>query len=162
MRRPIPTVLAALALAAALGAAPAGAQEGLRVGLSLGGTGVVGVVGEWRWDDHGVELLVSTFSFRDLGVSLVGKQYFGASWLKPAVGAGLWLATGRTPDGSGQALMARFPVGGDWRVTHGHYGTFEVNVHRGLWVNRPDPTDDAPIRQRMIPIPSVSYRWDPR
>ena len=153
----------ALGLTATL-AVPCGAdaQEGLRVGLTIGGTGFVGLVTEWRWDDHGAELLLSTFSFRDLGISLVGKQYFGASWLKPAVGAGLWLATGGTPDGGGKALVARFPLGGDWRVAHGHYATFEVNVSRGLWVDRPDPADDAPINPRMIPIPSVSYRFAPQ
>jgi hypothetical protein len=162
MRTPFLPAVSALTLAAALTAAPLGAQEGLRIGVALGGTGLVGLVGEWRWEDHGVELLLSTFTFRDVGISLVGKQYFGGSWLKPTVGAGFWLATGRTPDGSGQALIARFPLGGDWRAAHGHYATFEVNVNRGLWVNRPDPSDDAPIRNRMIPIPSLSYRWDPR
>jgi hypothetical protein len=150
-----------LMLVVLLVASPAAGQEGLRVGLTFGGTGFIGVVGEWRWEDHGAELLVSTFNFRDVGVSVVGKQYFGASWLKPAVGAGLWLVTGSTPEGTGRALVARFPLGGDWRIAHGHYATFEVNVNRGLWVDRPDPTDDAPIANRMIPIPSVSYRFDP-
>ena len=156
-----PPLLSVLAVATALAAAPAAAQEGLRVGVTLGGTGFVGLVTEWRWDDHGAELMLSTFSFHDLGISVVGKQYFGASWLKPAVGAGLWLVTGSTPEGSGKALVARFPLGGDWRVAHGHYATFEVNVNRGLWVDRPDPTDDAPINNQLIPIPSVSYRFDP-
>jgi hypothetical protein len=152
----------ALGLAAALAAPPgADAQEGLRVGFVLGGAGFVGLVTEWRWDDHGAELLLSTFSFHDLGISVVGKQYFGASWLKPAVGAGLWLVTGGSPEGSGRALIARFPLGGDWRVAHGHYATFEVNVNRGLWVDRPNPADDTPINRRLVPIPSVSYRYDP-
>ena len=158
MRR---SLLPGFALLAALSAAPAAGQEGLRVGLTLGGIGSIGVVTEWRWEDHGVELQLSTFTFRDLGISVVGKQYFGASWLKPSVGAGLWLVTGSTPEGSGQALVARFPLGGDWRVAQHHYATFELNVSRGLWVNRPDPTDDAPINNRMIPIPSLSYRFDP-
>jgi hypothetical protein len=148
-------------LVCAVAAAPAAAQEGLRVGVSVGGTGLVGIVGEWRWDDHGVELQLSTFSFRDIGISAVGKQYFGASWLKPTVGAGLWLVSGRSPEGTGRALMARFPLGGDWRAAPGHYATFEMNVNRGLWMRRADPTDTRPMSRRMIPIPSVSYRYDP-
>ena len=165
MRRPLPPsplrLAAVLALWAAL-PAPGAAQEGLRIGLTLGGTGFVGVVTEWRWEDKGAELIVSTFSFRDVGLSVVGKQYFGASWLKPAVGAGLWLVVGSTPDGTGRALVARFPLGADWRAAHGHYATVEVNVNRGLWMDRPDPSDDAPVSPRLIPIPSVSYRFDPQ
>ena len=57
--------------------------------------------------------------------------------------------------------MARFPLGGDWHVGGGHYTTFEVSANRGLWVKRPDPTDDTPITGRLIPLPSVSYRFAP-
>ena len=151
-----------LAAALAATAAPLRAQEGLRLGVVFGGTGFVGAVAEWRTGDLGAELTLSTFTFRDLGVSAVVKQYFGASWLKPTVGAGLWLVRGGTPAGTGTALVARFPFGGDWRAAHGHYATFELNVLRGLWVRRPDPSDETPINRRMIPIPSASYRWDPR
>jgi hypothetical protein len=161
MRSPRSALLSAALVLAALWVPPAAAQEGLRVGVVLGGTGTVGVVTEWRWDDHGAELQLSTFGFSDFGISVVGKQYFGASWLKPAVGAGLWFMTGSAPEGTGRALMARFPLGGDWRAAHGHYATFEVNVNRGLWMRRADPRDDRPMSRRMVPIPSVSYRFDP-
>ena len=137
------------------------AQDGLRYGLSFGGTGFIGVVGEWRSRDHGAELLLSTFTFRDLSISAAGKRYFGASSLRPSVGAGLWFVFGTAPEGTGTALVARFPLGGDWQAAGRHYATFELNVNRSIWVNRPEPTDDAPTTARLIPLPSVSYRYDP-
>ena len=151
-----------LALAAALCAPPrCAAQDRIRVGLSFGGLGFMGVVAEQMWGDRSAELLVSTFGFRDLSLSLVGKQYFGAAWLKPAVGAGLSYMVGVSEDGLGSALLLRLPLGGDWHVAGPHYITFEVNVARGLAVKRPDPEDDLPISTRIIPLPSVSYRLDP-
>ena len=151
--------LALLALGASLFCPQTGAaQEGLRLGLSLGGTGFIGVVAEWLWEDHGAELLVTTFSFHDVAVSVVGKQYFGTSGLRPVVGGGLWYLTGRSPEGTGAALVARFPIGGDWRIGGDQHLTFEVNVARGLWVRRPDPSDDFPISDRFIPIPGMAYR----
>ena len=148
-----------LALGAWLFCPQAGsAQEGLRLGLSFGGTGFIGVVAEWLWEDRGAELLVTTFSFRDVSISVVGKQYFGNSALRPVVGGGLWYLTGRSPEGSGAALAARFPIGGDWRIAGSHHLTLEVNVARGLWVRRPEPSDDFPISDRFIPIPGMAYR----
>ena len=123
-----------------------------------GGTGFVGVVAERTWNDRSIELLVTTFSFHDLSVSAVGKQYFGAAWLKPSVGAGLWWMTGKTPDGTGSALIARFPFGADWKISGPSHLTVEVNAARGLLVHRPDPDDDYPMNRRFIPIPAVAYR----
>lgn len=137
------------------------AQDGLRYGISFGGTGFIGVVGEWRSRDHGAELLLSTFTFRDLSISVAGRRYFGASSLRPSVGAGLWFVVGTAPEGTGTALVARFPLGGDWQAAGGHYATFELNVNRSIWVNRPELTDEAPTTARLIPLPSVSYRYDP-
>ena len=116
---------------------------------------------KWRWRDHGAELLLSTLTFRDLSISVAGKQYFGAASLRPSVGAGFWVLVGTVPEGTGSALVARFPLGGDWRAAGGHYVTFEFNVNRSIWVKRPDPTDDAPAAARLIPLPSASYRYDP-
>lgn len=151
---------AALVALASLAVLPgnAAAQDRFRVGLSFGGTGFVGVVGERVWGDRSLELLVSTFAFRDVSVSVVGKQAFGASWLKPTVGAGLWMMTGESEDGRGTAVLARFPLGADWKVSGPSHLTLEVNAARGLWVRRPDPADDFPISQRLIPIPGLSYR----
>jgi hypothetical protein len=151
----------ALALAAALWARPANAQDRIRFGVVFGGLGFVGAVVEGVWDDRSVEAVVSTFSFRDVSISFAGKQFFGASWLKPALGAGLTYMVGSSPDGVGSALIARFPLGGDWKLVPGHYATWEVNVTRALLVNRPDPADDTPPTQRIIPFPSFSYRLVP-
>jgi hypothetical protein len=159
MRLPRPALLALVAIL--LAPASAGAQDRFRLGLSFGGLGFMGVVAEQSWGDRSAELLVSTFTFRDVSLSLVGKQYFGASYLKPAVGAGLWYMLGASEDGPGSALLLRFPLGGDWRVSGPHYVTFEVNVARGLLVWRPDPEDDHPMTTRIIPLPSFSYRLDP-
>jgi hypothetical protein len=152
----------ALALAAcALLACPCAAQDQIRFGVVVGGLGFIGAVAEGIWDDRSAELVVSTFSFRDVSISVAGKQFFGASWMKPAVGAGLTYMGGRTEDGFGSALIARFPIGGDWQMRAGHYLTWEVNVTRGLAVHRPEPGDDTPISERIIPFPSLSYRFDP-
>jgi hypothetical protein len=156
-----PTLVLALALAAALAARPAAAQDHVRFGLVFGGLGFVGAVAEGFWDDRSAEVLVSTFSFHDVSLSVAGKQFFGASWLKPAVGAGLTFMRAGGPDGTGSALIARFPLGGDWQLSSGHYMTWEVNVTRALLVNRPDPADTWPPTQRIIPFPSLSYRFDP-
>jgi hypothetical protein len=151
----------ALAVAAALLARPCAAQDRIRFGVVLGGLGFIGAVVEGIWDDRSAEAVVSTFSFRDVSLSVAGKQFFGASWLKPALGAGLTYMVARSPDGVGSALIARFPLGGDWQMAPGHYLTWEVNVTRALWVDRPDPSDTSPPTQRIIPFPSFSYRLVP-
>ena len=152
----------AVGLGLALCARPCAAQDRVRFGIVFGGLGFVGGVVEGVWDDRSAEVVVSTFTFHDVSVSVAGKQFFGASWLKPAVGAGLTYMVARSPDGVGSALIARFPLGGDWKMSPGHYLTWEVNVTRALTVNRPDPTDTSPPTQRIIPFPSLSYRLAPR
>lgn len=152
------TLALGLALAGALLARPCAAQDRVRIGLVVGGLGFIGAVAEGIWDDRGAELVLSTFSFHDVSISVAGKQYFGDSWMKPAVGAGLTYMAAKSPDGFGSALIARFPLGGDWKMSPGNYLTWEINVTRGLAAHRPDPTDDAPISQRIIPFPSLSYR----
>jgi hypothetical protein len=156
------SVALALALAGALSAAPpCAAQDRVRVGVVFGGLGFIGAVAEGIWDDRSAELVVSTFTFRDVSVSVAGKQLFGASWMKPAVGAGLAWMGARTEDGFGSAWIARFPLGGDWKMAPAHYLTWEVNVTRALLVRRPDPADTSPPTQRIIPFPSLSYRIGP-
>jgi hypothetical protein len=154
-------LLLALAVAAALPTRPCAAQDRIRVGVVFGGLGFIGAVVEGIWNDRSAEAVVSTFAFHDVSVSLAAKQFFGASWLKPALGAGVTYMVARSPDGVGSALIARFPLGGDWKMSPGHYLTWEVNVTRALLVNRPDPADDAPPTQRIIPFPSLSYRVSP-
>ena len=151
----------AVVVATALLARPLAAQDRVRFGVVFGGLGFVGGVVEGIWDDRSVEVVLSTFSFRDVSLSAAGKQFFGDSWLKPAMGAGITWMLARTEDGAGSALIARFPLGGDWQMSSGHYLTWEVNVTRALWVRRPDPSDTSPPTQRIIPFPSLSYRLDP-
>ncbi len=169
-RTSTPSVLApallALALAgvipAALAPVPVHAQQAntIRVGLSAGGVSTLGLLIEYV-DGHGsTEFTVGTWSFRDLSVSLVRRQYFGVSSLRPVLGVGLWgiLAT---PEGErpGMALVLRAPIGMDWRMDGDHFLTLDLNVNRGLWVRRTDPTDDTPLNQRLVPLPGISYRW---
>jgi hypothetical protein len=148
----------ALAVAAALLARPCAAQDRFRFGVVFGGLGFIGAVAEGIREDRSIEVVVSTFGFRDVSLSAAGKQFFGDSWLKPAVGAGVTYMLARGPDGVGSALIARFPLGGDWKMSPGNYLTWEVSVTRALWVNRPDPSDTSPPTQRIIPFPSLSYR----
>jgi hypothetical protein len=140
--------------------ARAQAANTVRLGLSLGGVSTVGLVVEYV-DGHGsTDLTLGTWSFRDLSVSLVRRQYFGVSALRPVVGIGLWgiLAT---PEGErpGLALVVRAPVGADWRVRTNHYLTLDLNINRALWVRRTDPEDDTPLNRRLVPLPGISYRW---
>ena len=160
MRRASLLLALLVALAGSAGARPLAAQDRLRFGVVFGGLGFIGAVAEGIRDDRSVEVVVSTFTFRDVSISVAGKQFFGASWMKPALGAGLTYMAARSEDGLGSALIARFPLGGDWRVAGGHYLTWEVNVTRGLAVHRPDG-DDTPLSQRIIPFPSFSWRLAP-
>lgn len=151
-------LLAALpAFAPSLRAQPA---QTVRFGISAGGVSTLGLVVEYV-DGHGsTDLTLGTWSFRDLSVSLVRRQYFGASALRPVVGIGVWgiLAT---PEGErpGMALVVRAPVGMDWRLDGDHFLTADVNVNMGVWVRRTDPEDDTPMNRRLVPLPGISYRW---
>ena len=92
---------------------PLAAQEArtVRLGISAGGMSTLGLLVEYV-DGHGsTEFSIGTWSFRDLSVSLVRRQYFGVSALRPVVGIGLWgiLAT---PEGEWRAWApSRFAVG---------------------------------------------------
>ena len=135
----------------------------LRVGVSLGGTGLVGLVTEYRRDNWGAELTLGTISFREVAVSVAGKRYFSGGDLQPAVGLGLWSLTAWTEDGSGSILILRAPIAVDWNVAGGHTVGIEVALNRALAVNRLDPEDDTPPNPSLIPIPGAYYRfgWRP-
>lgn len=137
-------------------------QHSYRVGLSLGGIALVAVVVE-RIDGHGAaELSVGTWSFHDLSASAVVRGYFGVSALRPVLGAGLWfiLAPPQDADRWGTALVARFPIGFDWRVAPDHFVDLDFNVNRAIWIRRRD-IEERPGNGRLIPIPGLSYRWAP-
>ncbi len=136
-------------------------RDEFRVGITLGGTGFLGVVTEYRRGDWSAEVNLGTISFREIAVSLTGKRYFSDGSLRPAVGAGLWSLTAWTEDGSGSILIARLPVAADWRFHGGHAAGLEVAFNRALAVNRLDPLDDTGPSDRIIPIPGAYYRYSP-
>ena len=156
------------ALAFALVAtAPAAAQgsgtgDGIRFGVSIGGISTAGLVVELFRDTHAVELGVGTWSFRDLSVSVVYKEYFGASSVRPYVGGGLWAVAARAIDSTertGLAVVLRAPVGVDWAFADDHAAGLALNVNLGLAVRRSDPGDDLPMNRRFIPLPELYYRF---
>ena len=159
-------VLLALGLAA-LWAAPAAAQgsgagDGVRFGVSVGGISTVGLVVELFRDTHAVELGVGTWSFRDLSLSVLYKEYFGGSRVRPFVGGGLWAVAARASDPedrTGLALVLRAPVGVDWSFADHHATGLALNVNLGLAVRRSDPLDDLPMNRRFVPLPELYYRF---
>jgi hypothetical protein len=152
----------ALAAASPSTAQSSGAGEGIRFGLSFGGISTVGLVFEVYDDTHAVELGVGTWSFRDLSVSVLYKEYFGASRVRPYVGGGLWAVVARAvepTERTGLALVLRAPVGIDWSLADDHSAGLALNVNRGLGVRRSDPLDDLPMNRRFVPLPELYYRF---
>ncbi|MDX1493941.1 MAG: hypothetical protein R3253_07785 [Longimicrobiales bacterium] len=138
-----------------------GAGDGVRLGVSFGGVSTVALNVELYRDSRSVDLALGTWSFRDLSVSAVAKQYFGAGSARPVVGAGFWMvsswAGGERP---GFAVVLRAPVGVDWAVDGSrHSAGLFLNVNRGLWVRRSDPADDLPLNRRLVPLPELYYRY---
>ncbi len=135
--------------------------DGVRIGVSFGGISTIALNVELFRDSRSLDLSVGTWSFRDLSVSAVAKQYFGASSAKPVVGAGLWVASSWAGDERpGVAVVLRAPVGVDWAVDGSRHslGAF-LNVNRGLWVRRSDREDDLPMNRRLVPLPELYYRF---
>ena len=134
--------------------------DGVRLGLTVGGTSLVGISLEFLRGDRSIEVTVGTWAARDLAVSVVGRQYFGASSVRPVVGAGLWAVLAFPDEGrTGVALVARVPIGLDWNPAGDHFLALDLNVNRGLWVRRSDPQDLAPMNYRLVPLPGLAYRW---
>ncbi|MGI9626558.1 MAG: hypothetical protein ACR2QM_06970 [Longimicrobiales bacterium] len=130
-----------------------------RVGVSIGGASTVALILERRWEHQGAELQVGTWAFRDLSVSVTGKQYIGSSAVQPFIGLGLWGVVAFSEEGTGYGLIGRAPLGLDWNVTDDHAAAVTVYVNRALALKRPDPEDDRPPRRALIPLPEFSYRW---
>lgn len=148
----------------ALPAAPVQAQEEahLRAGISILGTSMVALVLEHVDGKRGLELSLGTWTFRDVSLSAVARYYHGDSALRPTVGAGLWTVVAPPRDGerAGFALVARFPVGLDWRMKAHHYLGLDVNLNRALWLRRVD-LEERPMRRGVVPIPGLLYRFAP-
>ena len=146
--------------ATSLHAQGSGAGSGTRFGIAFGGVSTFSLVVERFDDTHAYEVSVGTWSFRDLSLSAVVKEYFGASGLRPYVGVGVWVVVARPPgERTGYALVARAPIGVDWSVAEDHAIGAALNVNRGLWVRRSDPDDDLPMNGRLVPLPEAYYRW---
>lgn len=137
-------------------------DDGLRFGITVGGTSFAGLSLEFFQGARSLELSVGTWAARDLTVSLVGREYFGAGSMKPTVGLGFWTVVAWPEDGrTGVALVARAPVGFDWNPGGEHFLAFDINVNQGVWVRRSDPEDLAPMTHRLVPLPGFAYRWRP-
>jgi hypothetical protein len=150
---------------APLAAQRANAGGGLRLGVFVGGISTFGLVLEAFDDTHAVEVAAGTWAFHDVSVSAVYKEYFGASRLRPFVGAGLWVVSAGAvgPDERrGLALVLRAPVGVDWSFADDHALGAALNVNRGVAVRRSDPLDDLPMNGRFVPLPEVYYRFTSR
>lgn len=142
------------------GTASASTEPGsFRVGVTFAGTSLAGLVLEHQWGDRSAELTVGTVSFRDVSLSLVGKQYFSGGSLRPFAGVGLWTMVSFHEERNGVALIFRAPVGADWRISGGHVLGSEMNLNRALIVRRVDPADDRPPNSRIVPIPAIFYRY---
>jgi hypothetical protein len=154
------TLLAPTGLQARSARAPE--PEDLRIGISIGGISFIGFIMEYRWGDRSVDFTVGTWGFRDVSLSLVGKEYFGPGDFRPFAGIGLW-AVIAPYHGPGQqeavAFLVRAPVGVDWNLDADHHVGGSLSLNRALWIRRKDPLDDTPPSDRFIPLPGFYYRW---
>lgn len=137
----------------------AGDPGDFRIGITFAGTSLVGLTLEHQWGDRSAELTVGTISFRDISISLVGKQYLSGGSLRPFVGLGLWTMVAFQETGRGAALILRAPVGAAWQMSEGHFLGGEMNLNRALAINRVDPEDDKPPNTGIVPIPGLFYRY---
>lgn len=152
--------MVALLAPGTLSAQGTGTGSGMRVGFSFGGISTVAFTVEYFRDEESLELTVGTWSFRDLSAAVTVREYFGAGYLHPFVGGGLWMVLAHPPGGRfGMATVLQAPVGVDWRATGRHYLGAVININRALWVRRTDPEDDLPLNRRIVPLPGVYYRW---
>lgn len=160
MKSAVTALLALLVLVPGSRAQGPDAGDGVRFGLSVGGISTISVSVELVRDSRGLDVQLGTWSFRDLSLSVVGKQYFGAGSAKPVLGAGLWtVASWSGSERTGLAVVLRAPVGVDWAIDGPHAMGAFLNVNRGLWVRRSDPADDIPINRRLVPLPELYYRY---
>lgn len=159
MSKPTAAALCGLLAAVALSAPLQPLQAQYRYGVSLGGASTVALVIERRWEHQGLELQIGTWAFRDLSVSVTGKQYVGSNDVQPFVGLGVWGLVAFAEEGRGYGLIGRIPVGLDWTFTGAHSAALTIYLNRALWLRRPDPEDQRPPRTILIPLPEFSYRW---
>lgn len=128
--------------------------------MTVGGISTVGLTAEFFRNSRSIDITLGTWAFRDVSLSVVGKQYLGGRDLRPFAGAGLWLVVAKPSDArTGLGLVARVPIGVDWRVGGSHSVGGAVSLNRALAVRRPDPEDELPLTGRLVPLPGLYYRW---
>jgi hypothetical protein len=151
-------------LASPLAAQGSNAGDGFRIGISAGGISTVSLTVEFFRDTHAVELGLGTWSFHDVSISTVYKEYIGGKAVRPFLGAGLWAVVAAPileGERTGVALVLRAPLGAEWSFVDDHAVGAALNLNRGLAVRRSDPLDDLPMNRRLVPLPEVYYRFTP-
>ena len=135
-------------------------SDRVRFGVTIGGTGFLSLGLEYQFHNRGVELSVGTFSWRDISLSIVGKQYVGGGDGRVFVGAGVWGVAAFPSDArTGYAFVLRAPIGVDWHAVERHSLGFELNLNRAVAMRRTDPEDERPPRPRVVPLPALYYRF---
>jgi len=135
------------------------AGDGVRLGVAVGGISSYSLTVELFRDTHAVEVGLGTWSFGEVSLSAVYKEYFFASRVRPFVGAGLWMVAASPPgERTGVALVFRAPVGAEWSFVDDHSVGAALNVNRALAVRRTNPDDRVPSVGRIVPLPEVYYR----
>jgi hypothetical protein len=131
----------------------------VRIGVSFGGISTFGVMLEVFRDTHAAELALGTWSFRDLSLSAVYKEYFFGSRVRPFLGGGFWIVAAFPPEErTGLAFVLRAPAGVEWSFLDEHSVGAALNLNRALAVRRTDPDDDLPLNGRLVPLPELYYR----
>lgn len=130
--------------------------------MSFGGISKIGVMLELYDDTHALEVALGTWSFREVALSTVYKEYFFGSDARPFVGGGLWVVASFPPEErTGLALVLRAPIGLEWTFVDDHSLGASLNLNRALAARRTDPDDDVPLVGRLVPLPEAYYRLKP-
>ncbi len=158
-----------MALLVGLGSSVQGAQaqaggepNDFRIGVTLGGTALIGLSLEHIWDQTAVELNIGTWAFKDISVSLAGKQYLGEGRIRGFLGLGLWSVTASQEEGIGSGLILEAPIGFEVEIFRRTAFGAALNVSRALWIKRADPEDETPPSNRIIPLPGFYAKWAQR
>lgn len=164
IHRPDPVRAALLALFLLVLAVP-GARgqdvndDGFRFGVGLAGTGLLSLLMEYRWGNAALDVALSTLTFRDVGLYAGGRAYLGSASPQPVLGLGLWGLVAGSEERTGAALILRAPLGVEWNLDGGHALGFNIALNRALLVRRSDPGDTEPPNPRLVPLPSLEYRY---
>ncbi|MEX2527566.1 MAG: hypothetical protein WEA09_08000 [Gemmatimonadota bacterium] len=130
-----------------------------RIGVVLGGTSLVGLVGEVQQGRWAGEVVLGTLSFRDVSLAAAAKYYASGGNLKPYAGLGFWTLIATSEERTGVMFAVRAPLGLNFRLARGHDVGLEVGLNRAVWIRRLDPEDPAPPNSSLVPLPGLYYRY---